>query len=77
MLGPEMKSTGEVMGLDTDFGRAFAKAQLALAAYCQSGYRLRFGKDGDKEAILEPIKDLAGMGFEVVATVGPQLPGRS
>ena len=71
MLGPEMKSTGEVMGLDADFGRAFAKAQLGAGGVLPvQGAVFVSVKDEDKEAILEPIKDLAGMGFEVVATRG-------
>ena len=71
MLGPEMKSTGEVMGLDADFGRAFAKAQLGAGGVLPvEGAVFVSVKDEDKEAILEPIKDLAGMGFEVVATRG-------
>ncbi len=71
ILGPEMKSTGEVMGLDTDFGRAFAKAQLG------SGVRLPLEgrvfvsvRDHDKAAIIEPCQKLIAMGFSLVATHG-------
>jgi carbamoyl-phosphate synthase large subunit len=71
ILGPEMKSTGEVMGLDTDFGRAFAKSQLG------SGTNLPFGgcvfvsvKDQDKRALVEPCRKLVEMGFALVATDG-------
>ena len=71
MLGPEMKSTGEVMGLDADFGRAFAKAQLGAGGMLPvQGAVFVSVKDEDKDAILEPIKGLAEMGFEVVATRG-------
>ena len=71
MLGPEMKSTGEVMGLDADFGRAFAKAQLGAGGVLPTeGTVFVSVKDGDKDAFLEPVQDLAEMGFEVVATRG-------
>ena len=71
MLGPEMKSTGEVMGLDADFGRAFAKAQLGAGGVLPTeGIVFVSVKDGDKNAFLEPVQDLAEMGFEVVATRG-------
>jgi len=71
ILGPEMKSTGEVMGLDTDFGRAFAKSQLA------SGTNLPFEgrvfvsvRDQDKTALVEPCRELLEMGFALIATNG-------
>jgi len=71
VLGPEMKSTGEVMGLDHDFGLAFAKAQLG------AGVRLpKVGKafisvrDGDKEAMVDLARRLIALGFKVVATRG-------
>mgnify|MGYP001502282178 CR=1 FL=1 len=71
MLGPEMKSTGEVMGLDTDFGRAFAKAQIGAGGLLPiEGAVFVSVKDDDKQAILQPIKDLAAMEFEIVATRG-------
>ena len=71
MLGPEMKSTGEVMGLDADFGRAFAKAQLGAGGVLPTeGMVFISVKDGDKDAFLEPVQDLTEMGFEVVATRG-------
>ena len=70
-LGPEMKSTGEVMGIDTDFSRAFAKAQKAC------GYTLPLGgkvfisvKNKDKRAIIFIAKKLIDMGFELIATHG-------
>ena len=71
ILGPEMKSTGEVMGIDTTFGVAYAKAQLA------SGTRLpRKGKvfisvrDEDKEPVAPIAQKLQGLGFQIVATRG-------
>jgi carbamoyl-phosphate synthase large subunit len=71
ILGPEMKSTGEVMGLDTDFGRAFAKSQIG------GGTRLPLKgtvfisvKDSDKEYAARPAADLIAMGFDIVATRG-------
>jgi len=71
ILGPEMKSTGEVMGLDTDFGRAFAKSQLG------SGTNLPFEgqvfvsvRDQDKRTLVEPCQQLVEMGFTLVATSG-------
>jgi len=71
MLGPEMKSTGEVMGLDSDFGRAFAKAQLGAGGVLPTeGTVFVSVKDDDKDAFLQPVRDLAEMGFDVVATRG-------
>ena len=70
-LGPEMKSTGEVMGIDTDYPRAFAKAQKAC------GYTLPLGgkvfisvRNKDKRAIIFIAKKLTDMGFELIATHG-------
>ena len=54
LLGPEMKSTGEVMGLDVNFGRAFAKSQIATGIYLPSKGNIFISvKDKDKEFILE------------------------
>jgi len=71
ILGPEMKSTGEVMGLDADFSRAFAKSQLG------AGTRLPLGgtvfvsvKDKDKPALCPLIRRLTDMGFAIIATGG-------
>lgn len=71
ILGPEMRSTGEVMGIDTDFGSAFAKAELG------AGQRLPlFGTvfvstdDRDKPSVVSVVKDLMELGFHVVATEG-------
>jgi len=71
ILGPEMKSTGEVMGLDRDFGHAFAKAQLGASSKLpQSGCVFVSVKDRDKQAIVAPMKRLAEMGFRILATRG-------
>ncbi|HEX6980301.1 MAG TPA: carbamoyl-phosphate synthase large subunit [Alphaproteobacteria bacterium] len=71
ILGPEMKSTGEVMGIDIDFGHAFAKAQLGSNSNLPlAGTVFVSVKDGDKPAIVEPVRRLLTMGFRVVATRG-------
>ncbi len=71
ILGPEMKSTGEVMGLDTDFAHAFAKSQMAGGTMLPSeGSVFVSVKDSDKEAIVAPAAELAAMGFDLVATRG-------
>jgi carbamoyl-phosphate synthase large subunit len=71
ILGPEMKSTGEVMGLDSDFGRAFAKAQLGAANDLPlAGAVFVSVRDGDKAALVEPCRQLIEWGFELVATRG-------
>jgi carbamoyl-phosphate synthase large subunit len=64
VLGPEMKSTGEVMGIDVSFDRAFAKSQIAAGLPCQRRHRLVSVRDMDKEAILKPVRDLIDMGFK-------------
>jgi carbamoyl-phosphate synthase large subunit len=71
ILGPEMKSTGEVMGLDADFGRAFAKSQLGGGvALPLSGTVFVSVRDRDKAAMVEPCRRLAAMGFKLIATRG-------
>ncbi len=71
MLGPEMKSTGEVMGLDRDFGRAFAKAQLGTGGTLPDGGTVFVSvKNDDKEVFLDPVRTLVELGFEVMATRG-------
>jgi len=71
VLGPEMKSTGEVMGLDSDFGRAFAKAQLGSGVELPTAGRVFVSvKDHDKDAIKDIARDIAGLGFTIVATRG-------
>jgi carbamoyl-phosphate synthase large subunit len=71
VLGPEMKSTGEVMGLDRDFGRAFAKAQLGAGVDLPvTGTVFVSVRDHDKQAILQASRDLLALGFKLVATRG-------
>ena len=71
ILGPEMRSTGEVMGIDKDFGIAFAKSQIAGGTTIPvTGEVFVSVKDSDKEKIITPIKELITMGFSVVATGG-------
>jgi carbamoyl-phosphate synthase large subunit len=71
ILGPEMKSTGEVMGLDADFGRAFAKAQLGAGVVLPlAGTVFVSVRDHDKPALVEPCRRLLAMGFTLVATSG-------
>lgn len=71
VLGPEMKSTGEVMGIDTDQGMAFAKAQAAAGSPLpESGTVLVTVNDRTKAKILEAVSDLYKMGFLILATEG-------
>jgi len=71
ILGPEMKSTGEVMGLDTDFGRAFAKSQLGSGTSLPFEGRVFVSvRDQDKRALVEPCRQLVEMGFGLIATSG-------
>ncbi|QPH52847.1 carbamoyl-phosphate synthase large subunit [Pontivivens ytuae] len=72
LLGPEMRSTGEVMGLDTSFERAFLKAQLGAGVDLpREGTAFISIKDADKgAAMLEAAQTVAGLGFEIVATTG-------
>jgi carbamoyl-phosphate synthase large subunit len=71
LLGPEMKSTGEVMGIDTTFGHAFAKSQAAAyGSLPTSGKIFVSVANRDKRGMIFPIKRLADLGFEIVATVG-------
>jgi len=71
ILGPEMKSTGEVMGLDDDFGRAFAKSQLGSGTNLPfKGHVFVSVRDQDKRALVEPCRQLVEMGFALVATNG-------
>jgi carbamoyl-phosphate synthase large subunit len=74
VLGPEMKSTGEVMGIDADFATAFAKSQLAaFTTLPQSGRVFISVKDSDKPQIIDAARDLVSLGFELVATSGTEL----
>ena len=71
ILGPEMKSTGEVMGIDHDFGTAFAKAQLAAGTILPAtGSVFISVRDGDKPGLVDSARRLVAMGFEIVATSG-------
>ncbi len=71
VLGPEMKSTGEVMGFDADFGTAFAKAQAAaFGSLPRSGKVFVSMANRDKRHMIFPIKVLADHGFEILATQG-------
>ncbi|APC97889.1 carbamoyl-phosphate synthase large subunit [Francisella frigiditurris] len=72
-LGPEMKSTGEAMGIDKTFGVAFYKAQeMAFNKLPLKGNILISVKDQDKSRIIEPIKELIGYGFNIFATKGTE-----
>ncbi|SCF24369.1 carbamoyl-phosphate synthase large subunit [Micromonospora chokoriensis] len=71
LLGPEMKSTGEVMGIDTNFGHAFAKSQSAAYGSLPTGGKIFVSvANRDKRGMIFPIKRLADLGFEIVATTG-------
>lgn len=71
LLGPEMKSTGEVMGIDTSFGKAFAKSQTAsYGSLPMSGRVFVSVANRDKRAMIFPVKRLADLGFEIIATQG-------
>ena len=72
LLGPEMRSTGEVMGWDRSFALAFLKAQMGAGTILPEEGRVFVSvRDGDKTAALAgAVRDLAGMGFEIVATGG-------
>ncbi len=71
VLGPEMKSTGEVMGLDADFGTAFAKSQTAAFGSLPTSGRVYVSMaNRDKRTMIFPIKVLAEAGFEILASQG-------
>jgi carbamoyl-phosphate synthase large subunit len=71
LLGPEMKSTGEVMGIDSSFGIAFAKAQLGGGMRLPKGGRVFISvRDEDKPSVSRVAKKLHGAGFKIVATRG-------
>ena len=71
ILGPEMKSTGEVMGIDTDFGRAFAKAQMAASQTLpEKGCVFLSVCDRDKRDAVQLAKQLLRLGFTIVTTAG-------
>jgi carbamoyl-phosphate synthase large subunit len=71
ILGPEMKSTGEVMGVGKTFGEAFVKSQLGAGTRLPTQGRVFMTvKNGDKARAVEVARELVGMGFELVATRG-------
>ncbi|MBD2163590.1 carbamoyl-phosphate synthase large subunit [Calothrix membranacea FACHB-236] len=71
ILGPEMRSTGEVMGIDTDFGRAFAKAEIAAGERLPlSGTVFVSMSDRDKAPAVNVVKEFIDLGFTVMATFG-------
>ena len=71
VLGPEMRSTGEVMGIDRDFAVAFGKGQLGAGQRLpMSGKVFVSVRDTDKDGIVEPVSELSKMGFSIVATRG-------
>ncbi len=73
VLGPEMKSTGEVMGLDRDFPRAYAKAQLGAGTVLPlKGTAFLSVRDSDKNVVSKLAERLIALGFKVIATHGTQ-----
>ncbi|MEE8411390.1 MAG: carbamoyl-phosphate synthase large subunit, partial [Acidobacteriota bacterium] len=73
VLGPEMRSTGEVMGVARGFGQAFAKAQLAAGQPLPlAGRAFLSVHDNDKEALVPVARGLAKLGFQIIATRGTQ-----
>lgn len=71
LLGPEMRSTGEVMGIDEEFGRAFIKAQQGAGVHLPSSGRVFISvRDDHKESVLPVARTLYEKGFEIIATRG-------
>jgi carbamoyl-phosphate synthase large subunit len=71
ILGPEMRSTGEVMGLDENFGRAFAKSQIGAGVKLPTGGTVFISvREADKDLIEAPARELLAMGFNLIATRG-------
>ncbi|MDJ0111720.1 carbamoyl phosphate synthase large subunit, partial [Rhodococcus erythropolis] len=71
LLSPEMKSTGEVMGIDFDFGTAFAKSQTAAyGSLPTTGAVFVSVANKDKRSLIFPVKRLADLGFTILATEG-------
>jgi carbamoyl-phosphate synthase large subunit len=71
ILGPEMRSTGEVMGIDDNFGAAFAKSQLfSVTGLPRRGTVFVSVANRDKRAMIFPVKRLADLGFDLIATAG-------
>ncbi len=74
LLGPEMKSTGEVMGIDRNFGMAFAKAEIAAGTILPTtGKAFISVRNEDKEQIVPVARKLCALGFKIVATKGTSL----
>lgn len=71
VLGPEMKSTGEAMGIDSNFALAYAKAHIAAGSTLPSEGKVFFSvRDADKQAAVPVVRKLLAMGFEVISTRG-------
>jgi carbamoyl-phosphate synthase large subunit len=71
ILGPEMRSTGEVMGIDRSFPLAFAKSQIAAGTVLPTKGTVYISvRDADKEAVVPVAKSLAALGFEIISTAG-------
>ena len=71
LLGPEMRSTGEVMGLDVSFGAAYLKSQIAAGmALPAKGCVFISVREGDKASIEKPAREIAELGFTIIATAG-------
>ncbi len=74
ILGPEMKSTGEVMGIDTDFAQAFLKSQMGAGMHLPTGGTVFISvKNSDKDAVIEIGREFVKAGFDIVATHGTQI----
>ncbi len=70
-LGPEMKSTGEVMGMDVDLGLAYAKSQMAAPPPLPKKGKVFISvKDADKEAVIPVAREFVKLGFEIISTTG-------
>src|SRR6266508_1787480 len=70
-LGPEMKSTGEVMGIDIDLGLAYAKSQMAAPPPLPTGGNVFVSvKDSDKQAVVPVVREFVRLGFGIIATAG-------
>jgi carbamoyl-phosphate synthase large subunit len=73
ILGPEMRSTGEVMGIDVEFGRAYAKAELGASQILPlTGKVFVSTSDRDKLALVPIVRDFIALGFKIIATSGTQ-----
>ena len=71
ILGPEMRSTGEVMGLDRDFAMAFGKSQIGAGTPLPTGGTVFVSvRDSDKDRVIAPLKSLQELGFKIIATRG-------